>query len=224
MKKPIIESLFFDLDGTLLDTAADLTAALNHILIQYQRPTVTLETMRPIIAEGTPGILRHGFAMDEQHPDYQIIREAFLSAYQEKLIDQTQFFLGMDTVLNALDENKLPWGIVTSKPGWLAKPLLKHFQLNHRSRCLVAGDTLPKRKPNPEPLLHACELAGVDPQTSLYLGDAKVDVVAAKSAGMVAIVAKYGYIGPNQQPEEWEADAMIDSPIELLRWLKGNFQ
>ena len=213
------ESLFFDLDGTLLDTAPDLVAALNDVLLQHHRPIIAFEVIRAVIAEGTPAILHQGFAIDKNHPEYQTIRQEFLFAYQARLTNQTQLFQDIDILLNYLDENNLPWGIVTNKPGWLAQPLIEHFDLHRRSRCLVAGDTLAKRKPDPEPLYHACKLAGVDPKRSLYLGDAEVDVKAAKSAGMMAIVAKYGYIGPHQQPQLWEADGVIESPIELIHWI-----
>lgn len=216
MNTKSIRSLFFDLDGTLLDTAPDLSFALNKVLMQHHRSPIPLEVIRPTIAKGTRGLVHHGFAIDEQHPQYETLKQELLTTYQENLTNQTQFFKDMEIVLNYLDENNFMWGIVTNKPNWLAQPLLEHFKLTHRYCCLVAGDTLTKRKPDPAPLRYACQLTGVKPQDALYIGDSEGDVIAAKAAGMSVIIAKYGYIHPQQHPEQWHADGIIESPLQLL--------
>ncbi|WP_423063549.1 phosphoglycolate phosphatase [Candidiatus Paracoxiella cheracis] len=214
-----INSLFFDLDGTLLDTAPDLAAALNQVLTHHDRPTLPLKVIRPAVAEGTRGILKQGFPIDENDEQFDLLKEEFLETYEQIMTRETKFFDGMEQVLDYLDDNALPWGIVTNKPGWLAKPLLSHFNLDNRYTCLVAGDTLAKRKPDPEPLYHACYLTGTDPEHSLYVGDALGDVRAAKTAGMYIIVATYGYLRPDYQPHLWQADGLIDSPLEIIDWL-----
>lgn len=217
--KHSINSLFFDLDGTLLDTAPDLAGALNQVLTHHDRPTLPLKTIRPAVAEGARGILQQGFPIDENDDQFDLLKEEFLQAYEQRMTQETKFFDGMEEVLDYLDQHNLPWGIVTNKPSWLAKPLLSHFNLDHRYTCLVAGDTLTTRKPDPEPLYHACYLTGTDPKHSLYVGDTLGDVRAAKTAGMYIIVAKYGYLRADYQPHLWQADGLIDSPLEIIEWL-----
>lgn len=219
MPKPQIKALFFDLDGTLLDTAPDLAAALNQVLVNHGRAALPLKQVRPAVAEGTRGILKQGFPVDEHDVEFAALRQEYLETYARLMTKETQLFDGMETVLDYLDNNGLPWGVVTNKPGWLAKPLLEHFKLDQRYTCLVAGDTLQTRKPDPAPLYHACNLTDADPKQSLYIGDTQSDVQAARSAGMYVIVAKYGYIRADYQPQLWYADGLIDTPIEIIKWL-----
>lgn len=215
-----LSAVFFDLDGTLLDTAPDLAQALNYILQNHQRPTLSLESIRPTVALGARGIVCHGFQIDPDDPWFVTLRQEFLSAYEKFLTDKTYFFDGVEEVLNYLDDQRIPWGIVTNKPGWLATPLLAHFNLTQRYRCLVAGDHLPKRKPNPDPLWHACHLVQVDPKSSLYIGDTEQDIDAAKRAGLMSMLALYGYSSSEHHPEKWPYDYVIQSANEIIPWLK----
>jgi 2-phosphoglycolate phosphatase len=214
-----LQAIFFDLDGTLLDTAPDLAHALNFLLTKYQQPTLSIEKIRPLITEGSPGLLCHGFQISLVDPLFKTLRTEFLAVYRECLNQKTQFFPGIENVLSYLDQQKIIWGIVTNKPGWLTEPLMTYFNLTHRYRCLVSGDTLAQYKPAPEPLWHACALASVTPQHCVYIGDAESDVRAAKAAGLLSMVAKYGYIAPHHNPEHWQADYLIDTPEDILRWL-----
>lgn len=220
MIKNSISAVFFDLDGTFLDSAPDLAYALNQLLIKYKRPPLPLEIVRPTLALGTTGMLSNGFKIDITHPRFLGLRKEFLSIYHDCMTKKTTYFDGITEVLNYLDNHKISWGIVTNKPGWLAKPLLDHFRLTHQYCCLVSGDQLTRRKPDPEPLLYACKIANVFPHQSLYLGDTLGDVQAAKAAGMVAIVALYGYLTLNSQPQYWKADALINYPSQLINWIK----
>lgn len=217
-----VNAVFFDLDGTLLDTAPDLANALNQLLKKYGRSPLPLEIIRPTVAEGTQSILCNGFNITIDDPMYANLRTEYLTTYANCFTQQTDFFPEIENVLFYLDHHHIPWGIVTNKPQWLAEPLLKHFKLHHRYRCLVAGDLLPQRKPHPAPLQHACHLTQVSPQDAVYIGDTTTDVCAAKAAGMIAIVAKYGYLSKNSQPDLWNADMLIDSPKEIISWLTAS--
>lgn len=220
IKNSSLSAIFFDLDGTLLDTAPDLADALNQLLIKYGKPPLTLDIIRPTVALGTTGILNNGFHIDTTHSRFSELRKEFLMTYHHCMMNKTTYFNGMSEVLDYLDYHHITWGIVTNKPGWLAKPLLNHFQLAHRYCCLVSGDQLTKRKPDPEPLLYACKTSNVLPQQALYVGDAQGDVQAAKAAGMMVMVALYGYLTTDSQPLSWEADALINSPPQLIDWIK----
>lgn len=216
-KKPI-HSVFFDLDGTLLDTAPDLVAALNKVFVNHGRPPLSLEAVLPAITQGSRAMLRCGLSLDQS--ERSDIKQEFLHLYKQHIAHHTRYFDGMDSVLHYLDEKSLPWGVVTNKPTALAEPLLAHFKLHHRYRCLVAGDTLEKSKPDPAPLLHACQLADVDPQQALYIGDAESDVIAAHAAGMTAIIAGYGYLQKENQPHLWNAEGIITKPMDIIAFLE----
>ena len=122
-------------------------------------------------------------------------------------------------MLEALETSRRPWGIVTNKPTFLTTPLLEAIGIGLRAGCVVAGDTLPQRKPHPAPLLHAADLIGVPAAHCLYVGDAERDIQAARAAQMPVVLAAYGYLGPEDEPERWGADGEIASLRELLTWL-----
>ena len=125
----------------------------------------------------------------------------------------------MAEVLAGIEQRGLRWGVVTNKPAWLTEPLLAAMQLDKRVACIVSGDTVTPRKPHPKPLLHAAQAAGVEPARCVYVGDAERDVQAGKAAGMQTVVAAFGYLGADDNPHAWGADAVINQPAEILAWL-----
>lgn len=215
-----ISAVLFDLDGTFLDTAPDLALALNIVLEKHRFPTLPFSEIRPWASTGTRGLLNLGFGIDDSNPKYPLLREQFLQAYHEHINDRTQIFPGIKSLLQHLAKNNLAWGIVTNKPADLATQLLNHFKLTESCACIIGGDTLAKRKPDPEPLLHACELMGKSTQQCVYVGDAERDIEAAKRANMVSIAALYGYIAQHEDPRSWAADYYINHPQEIISWLK----
>lgn len=214
-----LTTVLFDLDGTLLDTAPDLAFALNQVAQQEGRDPLPLQTIRPVASNGSRGLLGLMFQIDEHHVDYPRLREEFINTYHEHLCVGTKVFSGMETVLQQLENQGIRWGVVTNKPAFLARRLLEKMNLAERCACIVGGDTTSKQKPDPEPLLYACELINSQPKECVYIGDAERDVVAAKKAGMRAIAALYGYLDHNTNPEYWQADYYIDHPRDILTWL-----
>ena len=210
------QAIFFDLDGTLLDTAPDLYTAMLATLSEMGRDLISFEVFRPHVHTGTTSMIKGSLHIEESDPLFPSIRQIFLDHYQSMLHRETDFFPGMASVLAYLDEQHIPWGIVTNKPSFLTNPLLASFGLDKRSQCIISGDTLPEKKPHPSPLLHACKLTAVSPEKAVYIGDTPSDVVAAKAAGMGAIAVVYGYHDPNSQPESWGADHLIEEPLKLL--------
>lgn len=215
-KHPIV---LFDLDGTLLDTAPDLAYALNTVLENHGRPALPYASIRPVASHGTKGLLQLGFNIDETDQNFINLRDEILAVYAQHLSDQTKVFAGIDEVLTYIDKNNLQWGIVTNKPGWLTEPLLKQLNLFEKTVCVVSGDTTTNRKPHPEPLLHACTLLQCKPQQCIYVGDAQRDIEAGINAGMKTLIAAYGYIAETDHPHTWGADAIIQSPLEIIEWL-----
>jgi len=215
-----IQTVLFDLDGTLLDTAPDLAAALNTVLLEHGREPLPCESVRPAVSHGGVAIIRRGFRLEANDPAIEPLRQRLLEVYRANISRLTRPFPGMAEVLDTLEARGLNWGVVTNKPGWLTQPLLTDLGLLQRAACVVSGDTLAQRKPDPAPMLHACAIAGSEPGRCVYVGDAQRDVEAGLRAGMYTLVALFGYFLEEDRPREWPADAVISEPAELLRWLE----
>lgn len=214
-----IQSILFDLDGTLLDTGRDMGSALNRVLEDMGRSALPYDRIRPVVSQGTAGLFDLSLGISDGDPGYESLRARFLEYYERAMCNHTTVFDGMDEVLDQLERANVPWGVVTNKPEYLAVPLLDSLGLLARTACVVGGDTLEKRKPHPEPLLHGCEMTGCEPARSLYIGDAEGDIVAGRRAGMKTLIATFGYLSEADRPESWGADGMIAHPREIMGWL-----
>ena len=142
----------------------------------------------------------------------------FLDIYSVNMVEHTRLYDGMDTVLKDFERRGIAWGIVTNKPGWLARPMLELLDLNTRCAALVTGDCLSVRKPDPAPVLRGCELAGVDASATAFVGDDLRDVQAGRAAGTLTIAAAWGYLNGGD-PNSWGADRVVDLPVDLPRVL-----
>lgn len=212
-------AVLFDLDGTLLDTAPDMVGALNRLRAEEARPALPFETARASVSHGAAGLVELGFP-GAPPAEFTRLQARFLELYAARLAADTRLFEGMETVLATLAERDLPLGIVTNKPTHLTLPLLEALGLRARFAGIVCGDTVSSRKPHPLPMRHAAALAGVPPEHCVYVGDAERDVQAAHAAGMPALVATYGYLGPGEDWRAWGGEGSIDRPLELLAWLE----
>ena len=213
-----LRGVLLDLDGTLLDTAPDMADALNRLRADEGLEKLPFERIRPHVSHGALRLIRIGFG-DPEPERFESLRGRYLDIYRQGLANRTRLFDGFDEVLATLERSGIPWGVVTNKPGWLTVPLLEQLGLASRSACIVAGDTLPERKPHPMPLLHAAGLLGLEPRACLYLGDAERDVQAARNAGMIPLVAGFGYLDEGEDPAAWRPDGILDRPAGLLDWL-----
>lgn len=216
MPTPEIQAVFFDLDGTLVDTAPDLGWVLNHLLTRHGLPTRSIDDIRPQASHGTQGLLKLGFGIDPTTPGFATLREEFLSLYADRLAASSQPFPGVSQLLDVLDARRIPWGVVTNKPERYTRPLLEALGLYARACCVVSGDSCARPKPAPEPMWAACQAAEVAPENCLYVGDAERDIQAAHAVAMPALVALYGYLAKTDQPDTWGAEAVIGHPMELL--------
>lgn len=214
-----MKAILFDLDGTLLDTARDFAYAINLILARSRKPALDFNLFRKEVHGESRRMISFAFNIEESDPKFEAIRENFLRTYNKNSTRHTIFFPGVKLVLETLDAKKIPWGIVTSKPTWLTKSVLKHFELDKRAKCIVMGDTLEKIKPDPTPLLYACKKMLVAPEDTIYVGDLKTDIIAAKAAGMKSIAVTYGYHPPGTNFQEWGADFIAHTPLEILNCL-----
>jgi phosphoglycolate phosphatase len=214
-----IKAVLFDLDGTLVDTAPDLGAALNAMRQRRGLSPIPESAYRPQSSHGAQGLIRLGFRVDQQHPDFPGLHQEFLEHYAANLTRNSPLFPGMAEVLEIFDARAVKWGIVTNKPARYTQPLLAHLGLLERAAFVVSGDTCAQPKPHPAPVLHACQIARAPVQDCLYVGDAERDVEAANAAGMPALVALYGYLGQDDRPEAWGAQGYIHAPVDLLDWI-----
>ncbi len=181
------------------------------------RPPLPDEQIRPEVSNGSVGLLRLGFRLEPGSARFDTLRRRLLELYRHRLAERTLPFRGMPELLEAIEAAGGLWGVVTNKPAWLTDPLLAALGLEARAACVVSGDTVPRRKPHPEPLLHATRAAGTE--RAVYVGDAPRDIEAARAAGMPAFVAAWGYIEPDESLHTWGADAILDHPLDLLPWI-----
>lgn len=209
-----IRIVLFDLDGTLVDSAPDLVAAMRCLRSELGEPELDLRAVGEVVSKGGRAMLRQGFpGADEAHVEALLPR--FLDLYSASIATHSSLFPGINEVLSGLEAQKLPWGVVTNKPGWLAQSLLSALALDQRLAVLVAGDTLAQRKPDPEPILHACELVQRDPRLCVYVGDDARDIEAGQKANTMTVAAAWGYLN-GEDARAWGADLVVQSPAGLL--------
>jgi N-acetyl-D-muramate 6-phosphate phosphatase len=207
--------VLFDLDGTLLDSAPDFVATIDRMRAARGAPPITLAELRPHVSRGSRAMLATAFAQLDAQSREAMVPE-FLDVYQQELARHGPVFDGVEDLLAAIEAAGSRWGIVTNKPEYLARLLLPLLGWQARCAVLVGGDTLPVRKPDPLPLLHAARLLGVEPADCAYVGDDARDIEAARAAGMPSIAALWGYRLGDDDPMTWQADAIVDSPLALL--------
>ena len=215
----MIQAVLFDLDGTLADTAPDMAHTVNRMRTRRGLAPVALEQVRPHVSQGARGMICSAFDMSTEHPDFMAMREEFLEIYGENLFVDTRLFPGMAELLDTLDARAIPWGIVTNKFERFARPIMDGLGLGSRAAVVVGGDTCPRSKPFPDPLLFAASAMGVAPPNTLYVGDDERDVQAARAAGMPVIAAGYGYLGNGAPPTLWNADAIVHHAGEIGAWI-----
>ena len=214
-----IAAVLFDLDGTLADTAPDMARTVNLMREARNLAPVTLEHVRPYVSSGARGMIGAAFDIAPEHPQFQAMREEFLELYGGNLCVDTRLFPGMGELLDVLEAREIRWGVVTNKFERFARPVMEGLGLAQRAAVIVGGDTCPRPKPFPDPLLFAAESIGVAPIHTLYVGDDERDVQAARAAGMPVLVAGYGYLGGGSPPTAWNADGIVNAVEEIGTWI-----
>ena len=214
-----LDTVLFDLDGTLADTAPDLAQTLNQLLVEQGQEPLPFAAIRPHVSNGASALVTLGFGLAGDDPDFEALRQRFLDIYSDNLCRQTTLFPGMDELLQQIEQQSMRWGVVTNKPARFTEPLLEALGVSQRAACIISGDSTEKRKPHPEPMLLACRQLGIEPACCLYVGDARRDIDAGRNAGMLTLVAAFGYIGEQDTPDDWQAHGVVDSPLSILDWL-----
>ena len=206
-----INTILFDLDGTLVDTAPDLSYALNTLLLENGIDEKPYGQIKPLVAFGGKALIKFGFNCDESHPEFTNRHQRILEIYTNNIDKSSKTFDGVDTLLNIIKQQKMFWGVVTNKPENLTHLLLEKLDL--KPDVVVCGDTLEYNKPHPAPLLYACAQLGVLPQSCLFVGDDKNDMVAGKNANIKTVAVTYGY---GNVESDWNYDYLVDQVEEIL--------
>lgn len=208
-----IDAVLFDLDGTLVDSAPDLVAAMQRLCRELAAAEPDARAVRDVVSKGGRAMLRRGLPGLEERR-YEELLPRFLDIYAADIAALSRPFDGVDALIEAIEARGARWGVVTNKPGWLARPLVEQLGWSHRSAALVSGDCLAVRKPDPAPVLRACELAGVAPLRAVYVGDDRRDIEAGRAAGLLTVAAAWGYLD-GDDPRTWQADCVVASADEL---------
>lgn len=216
-----VDAVLFDLDGTLIDSAPDLGAAVDRMRTERGLPSMPLEHYRHMAGAGARGMLGLAFGMTPEHPDFQAMREEFFVNYEACMTERTVAFHGVEEMIAGLNARRLAWGVVTNKAERFSLPLTKAMPLFISAGTVVSGDTTPHAKPHPAPLIEAARCIGVLPSRCIYVGDDERDIVAGRAAGMFTIAATYGYLGSKADTAQWGADASLDAPDQLLGLLRS---
>lgn len=216
-----IECVLFDLDGTLVDTAADFQLVLDKMLDQAGMQQVAADRIHQTVSDGARALIKLGFGLQEHDAEFQARLQQLLDMYFEQLSDtRAQPYPGILSLLDKLENAGVPWGIVTNKPEKYSQRLLDQLQLLKRCGTLVCPDHVARGKPDPEALLLACQQLGRDTERTVYVGDHLRDMQAAKNADIIAVAAAYGYLKVDTRIEEWPADFVINTATDLEPLLK----
>jgi N-acetyl-D-muramate 6-phosphate phosphatase len=219
MKFENVQAVLFDLDGTLIDSAPDLGAAVDKMRVARGMSSLPLSHYRPMAGAGARGMIGLAFGWTPDHPDYEQLKEEFFVNYTSCMTERTFAFDGVPQLIQELVNLKMPWGVVTNKSKRFAEPLTQAMPLFSSAAVLISGDTTPHAKPHPAPLLEAAKRLGIDPRACVYVGDDERDIVAGHAAQMKTVAATYGYLGTQSDVKSWKAHAQIDSPAQLLKLL-----
>lgn len=216
-----VNAVLFDLDGTLIDSATDLGRAANKMRLDRGLTSLPDASYRPMAGAGARGMLGLAFGIAPDAPAFHAMREEFFANYTACMFDHTAAFAQVAELVQGIEARALPWGVVTNKAARFTDPLVQRMALFERCATVISGDTTAHAKPHPEPLQEAARRLGLAPDLCLYVGDDERDIQAGRAAGMPTVAASYGYLGANTTVANWRADAIINSPAELLKWLPG---
>ena len=210
-----LRAVLFDMDGTLLDSAPDFIAVARAMRLSRGLEPVPDQQIRDVVSGGARAMVLGAFDVDPLSEQFESLRLEFLDRYQDQCAIATHLYDGMAELLDDIEKAKLLWGVVTNKPLRFAEPIMHRLNLASRSAVLVCPDHVSKSKPDPEPMVLACSQLGLDPASVLFVGDDLRDIESGRAAGSKTAAVRYGYIHPDDNPDHWGADVVVDHPLQL---------
>ena len=215
-------ALLFDLDGTLLDSAPDLASATDRMLLELGFAAAGEPRVRQWVGNGSRKLVQRALAFATRRPEEAVAdadidraQAIFMLRYGECCTERSRLYAGVREALNHWGDLGVPMACVTNKPGRFTETLLTYFGLDALMPVAVSGDTLPVRKPDPKPLMFACERLRADAAGAIMIGDSRNDVLAARAAEMRVVCVSYGYNYGRPAAQE-EPDVVVDSLLELI--------
>lgn len=213
----------FDLDGTLIDSVPDLSAAVGKMLNELGLPSPGEAKVRDWVGNGAPVLVERALAWalqdtSEPTPCYerqQRAYDAFIAYYGAAPNTLTTLYPGVKQALGALHQQGMTLVLITNKPERFIEPLLKHFELLDFFTLWLGGDSLAEKKPHPLPLLHAAQHCQISPAECVMVGDSRHDIAAGKAAGFTTLALPYGY-NHGEPIENSHPDLVLSSLTELL--------
>ena len=215
MSKCHYEAVWFDLDGTLFNTSDNIIPAIKAALTHFDYPIPEDEFLRRNINFGSRGVLARAIGCEKDDPKIEELHEVYSKHYINDLSSKSVWFDGIEAIVERLENEGTPWGVITNKIEYFTIPLVKQLGIDQRIAVLVCGDTVEESKPSAKPLLHACKQTGHDPQKCIYIGDNSTDIIAGRAAGMATVAAAYGFVPTGESAYDWGADAVVENPAEL---------
>lgn len=217
-----VTGVLFDLDGTLLDTAADFADVVLQMTEQSARPAIALAAIHRTVSNGARALVELAFDIQVDHPDFEARLDTLLALYAQRIVTtKATLYPGMNDLLRHLENSDVPWGVVTNKPERFSRPLLESLGLMARCATLICPDHVTHSKPHPEPMLLACKQLNISPHSAIYVGDHPRDIDAGRAAGMFTIAVRYGYLPSTPPVEQWQADLIVDSAEHIRQRLLG---
>ena len=212
-------SILFDLDGTFADTSLDLCYALNILLKKNNKPAVDESEIKFHISRGAEGLINFGFGNEVSSKEKIELKRKFLDLYDEQTTQYVTLIDGIANLIDEIESNKIVWGIVTNKQAKFATKILKVLNYHDRASCLITGDMVDRAKPAPDSLILACYKLNKEPESSIYIGDDRRDVIAGQRAKMKTAIADFGFINSNYNINDWNADIILSKPSELIKYI-----
>src|SRR5471030_1543626 len=210
--------VMFDLDGTLIDSVPDLAAAVDNMLLKLGREPVGIESVREWVGNGAPVLVRRALAGGIDHStvddgEAEAALEMFMEAYSESH-ELTVVYPGVRDTLKWLHKQGVEMALITNKPERFVAPLLDQMKIGRYFRLIIGGDTLPQQKPDPAALFFVMKMTNIPASQSLFVGDSRSDVLAAKAAGVKCVALSYGY--NHGRPIAEESPAMVIDDLRRL--------
>ena len=210
----MIQAALFDLDGTLIDSSPDFVKCLNTLLIENNRTTIQESDIRHLVSDGSNVLLKN-FLKPSSNTELENFRELFFKLYHEELEHGSNFFEGVEELIAFLEEENIPWGIVTNKFKRFAEKIIQNNPLLQKSQVLITPDDVSIAKPNPEGLLKAANILGLPPDQCIYVGDHLKDLEAGSNAGMQSIGCLFGYSMAENDETKKHTNYFVHDAYEL---------